>query len=419
MPIKETYLTPRHTVSVILAGGRGKRLMDLTDHLAKPGLDFAGKYKIIDFTLSNLINSGFRRVAVLTQYNSHRLLEHLQFGWTFLPGKLNEYIHVWPAQQSLDKDAWYSGTADAIYQNLANIRAFAPENVMILAGDHVYKMDYKYFLEDHLNANADLTIACLEVPRQSATGFGVAGVDTEDRITSWIEKSPDPPGLPDKPDMTLASMGIYLFKAQFLQEVLELDAADRDSGHDFGSDLIPYLVPRARVFAHRFERSCVANPLKPGPYWRDVGTVDAYWEANLDLTYAVPALNLYDQAWPIYSHMEQLPSAKFVHSDPHRQGVAINSLVSAGCIVSGASVRQSVLFTNTRVHSHSRLEESLVLPDCDIGEHVHLRRAIVAPRTRVPEGLVVGEDPDEDAARFFRSSSGVTLVSQRMIDHLA
>jgi glucose-1-phosphate adenylyltransferase len=418
MPIKETYLTPRHTVSVILAGGRGKRLMDLTDHLAKPGLDFAGKYKIIDFTLSNLINSGFRRVAVLTQYNSHRLLEHLQFGWTFLPGKLNEYIHVWPAQQSLDKDAWYSGTADAIYQNLANIQAFAPENVMILAGDHIYKMDYKYFLEDHLNANADLTIGCLEVPRLSATGFGVAGVDGEDRITSWVEKSPDPPGLPDKPEMTLASMGIYLFKAAFLREVLEKDAEDRDSGHDFGSDLIPYLVPRARVFAHRFDRSCVQNPLRPGAYWRDVGTVDAYWEANLDLTYAIPTLNLYDRAWPIYGHMEQLPSAKFVHSDPHRQGVAINSLVSAGCIVSGASVRQSVLFTNARVHSHSRLEETLVLPDADIGEHVHLRRAVVAPRTHVPEGLIVGEDPEADAARFYRSPSGVTLISQRMIDQL-
>ena len=418
MPLKETYLTPRHTIAVILAGGRGKRLMDLTDHLAKPGLDFAGKYKIIDFTLSNLINSGFRRVAVLTQYNSHRLLEHLQFGWTFLPGRLGEYIHVWPAQQSLDKDAWYSGTADAIYQNLANIQAFGPENVMILAGDHIYKMDYKFFLEDHLNANADLTIACLEVPRLSATGFGVAGVDGDDRITSWVEKSPDPPGLPDRPDMTLASMGIYLFKASFLKEVLERDAADRDSGHDFGSDLIPYLVPRARVFVHRFEKSCVRNPLRPESYWRDVGTVDAYWEANLDLTYAIPALNLYDEEWPIYSYIEALPSAKFVHSDPHRQGVAINSLVSAGCIVSGANVRQSVLFTNSRVHSHARLEESLVLPSADIGEHARLRRAVVAPGVRVPEHLVVGEDAEADAARFYRSASGVTLVSQRMLDQL-
>ena len=418
MPLKETYLTPRHTIAVILAGGRGKRLMDLTDHLAKPGLDFAGKYKIIDFTLSNLINSGFRRIAVLTQYNSHRLLEHLQFGWTFLPGRLGEYIHVWPAQQSLDKDAWYSGTADAIYQNLANIQAFGPENRMILAGDHIYKMDYKFFLEDHLNANADLTIACLEVPRLSATGFGVAGVDGDDRITSWVEKSPDPPGLPGRPDMTLASMGIYLFKASFLQEVLERDAADRDSGHDFGSDLIPYLVPRARVFVHRFEKSCVRNPLRPESYWRDVGTVDAYWEANLDLTYAIPALNLYDSDWPIYSYIEALPSAKFVHSDPHRQGVAINSLVSAGCIVSGANVRQSVLFTNSRVHSHARLEETLVLPNADIGEHARLRRAVVAPGVRVPEHLVVGEDAEADAARFYRSASGVTLISQRMLDPL-
>jgi glucose-1-phosphate adenylyltransferase len=353
---------------------------------------------------------------VLTQYNSHRLLEHLQFGWTFLPGRLGEYIHVWPAQQSLDKDVWYSGTADAIYQNLSNIQAFAPENVMILAGDHVYKMDYKYFLEDHLNANADLTIACLEVPRLSATGFGVAGVDQDDRIVSWVEKSPDPPGLPGNPDMTLASMGIYLFRASFLKEVLERDASDRDSGHDFGKDLIPYLVPRSRVFVHRFEKSCVRNPLRPESYWRDVGTVDAYWEANLDLTYAIPALNLYEADWPIYSYIEPLPSAKFVHSDPHRQGVAINSLVSAGCIVSGANVRQSVLFTNSRVHSHARLEETLVLPNADIGEHARLRRAVVAPGVQIPQHLVVGEDPEADAARFYRTASGVTLISQRMLD---
>ncbi|MBI4911361.1 MAG: glucose-1-phosphate adenylyltransferase [Acidobacteria bacterium] len=418
MPLRETYLTPRHTISVILAGGRGKRLMDLTDHLAKPGLDFAGKYKIIDFTLSNCINSGFRRIAVLTQYNSHRLLEHLQFGWTFLPGRLNEYIHVWPAQQSLDKDAWYSGTADAIYQNLSNIQAFEPENVMILAGDHVYKMDYKYFLEDHLNANADMTIACLEVPRLSATGFGVAGVDEQDRITSWVEKSPNPPGIPGNPEVALASMGIYLFKANFLREVLEQDAQDRDSGHDFGTDLIPSLVPRARVFAHRFDRSCVQNPLRPGPYWRDVGTLDAYWEANIDLTHAVPALNLYDQAWPIYSYIEPLPPAKFVHSDPHRQGVGINSLISAGCIVSGANVRQSVLFTNARVHSHARLEETLVLPGADIGEHARLRRCVVAPDVRIPEGLVAGEDAEADGDRFYRTPSGVTLISQRMLDRL-
>lgn len=408
----------RETLALILAGGRGSRLKQLTLWRAKPATPFGGKYRIIDFPLSNCINSGIRRACVLTQYKAHSLIQHIQRGWGFLRGEFGEFVELLPAQQRIDEASWYKGTADAVYQNLDIIRNHAPEFVLILAGDHIYKMDYKFFLEDHLNANADLTIACLEVPRLSATGFGVAGVDGDDRITSWVEKSPDPPGLPGRPDMTLASMGIYLFKASFLKEVLERDAADRDSGHDFGSDLIPYLVPRARVFVHRFEKSCVRNPLRPESYWRDVGTVDAYWEANLDLTYAIPALNLYDSDWPIYSYIEALPSAKFVHSDPHRQGVAINSLVSAGCIVSGANVRQSVLFTNSRVHSHARLEETLVLPNADIGEHARLRRAVVAPGVRVPEHLVVGEDAEADAARFYRSASGVTLISQRMLDPL-
>jgi len=418
MPLKETYLSPRRTIAVILAGGRGKRLVDLTDHLAKPGLDFGGKFKIIDFTLSNLVNSGFRRIAVLTQYNSHRLLEHLQFGWAYLPGTLNEWIHVWPAQQSLEKDTWYSGTADAIYQNIENIRSYQPENVMILAGDHIYKMDYKYFLEDHLNADADLTIACLEVPRLSAKGFGVAGVDEQNRLISWVEKSPDPPAVPGKPDRALASMGIYMFKAKFLYEMLDQDALDPNSGHDFGKDLIPFLISRARVFAHRFERSCLANDADSESYWRDVGTVDSYWEANLDLTYALPALNIYDEAWPIYTHLEHLPPAKFIHSQPFRKGMALDSLVSGGCIVSGAQVFQSLLFNRVHVHSHARVELSVVLPRVDIGQDARLHRCIIAPGVRIPRGLVVGEDPAEDERRFFRSPGGVTLVSQAMIDRL-
>jgi glucose-1-phosphate adenylyltransferase len=417
MPNPDLLTAPRKTISVILAGGRGTRLQDLTIAYSKPGLDFGGKFRIIDFTLSNCINSGFRKIEVLTQYNSHRLLEHLQFGWTFLSGQLGEFVHVLPAQQSLDKDAWYSGTADAVYQNIANFRDHAPENVLVLAGDHIYKMDYRYFLQDHLEHDADMSIACLEVPKDWATGFGVAQVETDGRIVNFVEKSQDPPTIPGRPDRCLASMGIYLFKADFLFRELMRDAEDLNSSHDFGKDLIPYLVPKARVFAHGFERSCIKNLDRP-PYWRDVGTVDAYWEANLDLTYVEPALNLYDYDWPIFTHQAQLPSAKFVHSGPHRNGVALSSVVSGGCIVSGATVYQSLLFSKVRVHSHAHLQESVVLPDADIGQHARLRRAVVARGCRVPPGLVVGEDAEADSQRFYRTPNGITLISQRMLDKL-
>ncbi|HNX94069.1 MAG TPA: glucose-1-phosphate adenylyltransferase [Holophaga sp.] len=417
MPTTELALAPKRTVSVILAGGRGTRLMDLTSTYSKPGLDFGGKYRIIDFTLSNCINSGFRKIQVLTQYNSHRLLEHLQFGWTFLSAKLDEFVHVLPAQQSLDRDLWYSGTADAVYQNIDNIREHRPDNVLILAGDHIYKMDYRIFLEDHLRTGADLTIACLEVPKEWASGFGVAEIDSEGRIIGFVEKPEDPPTIPGKPDRCLASMGIYLFKADFLYRELMRDAEDLLSSHDFGKDLIPYLIERADVFAHHFSKSCLPN-LHKEPYWRDVGTVDAYWEANLDLTFVDPELNLYDEMWPIFTAQEQLPGSKFVHSGPHRNGVALSSVICAGCIVSGATVYQSLLFSRVRVHSHAHLHEAVVLPGADIGEHARLRRVVVARGCRIPDGLVVGEDPEEDARRFYRTPSGVTLISQRMLDQL-
>lgn len=410
--------SPRHTISLVMAGGRGKRLMDLTDHYSKPGLDFGGKYRIIDFTLSNCVNSGFRRIMVLTQYNSHRLLEHLQFGWTFLAGKLDEYVHVLPAQQSFDKNAWYSGTADAVYQNLGNIQSVKPKNVLILAGDHIYRMDYKRFLKDHVENQADMTIACLEVPRDAARGFGIARVDASDRIMSFVEKPEDPPAIPGKPSHAFASMGIYLFNAEFLYKELILDAADPDSGHDFGKDIIPRIVAEARVFAHRFENSCIPNAGHPEPYWRDVGSVDSYWEANMDLTSVLPALNLYDEAWPITTHQEQLPPAKFVHAGEMRNGVALSSLVSGGCVISGAHVHHSLLSSRVFVHSHARLDGVMVLPDCDIGRHARLRRCIVARDCHIPEGLVVGEDPEEDARRFYRSASGITLISQHMLDQL-
>ncbi len=413
----DVFLAPSRAVAVILAGGKGTRLMDLTSQLSKPGLDFGGKYRIIDFTLSNCVNSGFRKILVLTQYNSHRLLEHLQFAWTFLSPHLKEYVHVCPAQQSLEGDNWYSGTADAVFQNITNIREHGPEHVLVLAGDHIYKMDYRLFMEDHLRNDADMTIGCLEVPKDQAHGFGIAQVDDTDRIVDFVEKPADPPGLPDRPDTCFASMGIYLFKAKFLYDELIRDAATPGSSHDFGHDLIPYLIPRAKVYAHRFDRSCIPNLDKP-PYWRDVGTVDAYWEASMDLTYTDPALNLYDEHWPIFTHQEQLPGAKFVHSGPHRSGVAIASVVSGGCIVSGATVFQSLLSSRVVAHSHAYVHESILLPDVDVGGYARLRRCVVARGTRIPRGLVVGEDPDLDGRRFYRTPSGVTLVSQRMLDRL-
>jgi glucose-1-phosphate adenylyltransferase len=420
MSQQETFRAPQRTVAVILAGGRGKRLFDLTRHASKPGVDFGGKYRIIDFTLSNCMNSNIRRILVATQYNSHRLLEHLQSGWTFLSGNLNEFVHVLPAQQSLEGDQWYSGTADAVYQNIRNIKDIQgqkPEHVLVLAGDQIYKMDYRVFLEDHLAHDADMSIACLEVPRASAAGLGVAGVDGSDRITSFLEKPEDPPALPGRPDHCLASMGIYLFKAGFLFDELARDAADPGSTHDFGRDLIPQLILRAGVYAHRFQKSHIPNRDLP-PYWRDVGTIDAFWEANMDLTRLEPALNLYDDNWPVFTHQEQLPPAKFVHSDPTRNGLALSSIISGGCIVSGALVRDSLLFSMARVHSHAHLDQAVVLPGADIGQHARLRKVVVDRECHIPEGLVVGENPDEDALRFHRTASGVTLISGPMLDRL-
>jgi len=402
---------------MVLAGGRGTRLMDLTAHLSKPGLDFGGKYSIIDFALSNCVNSGIRKIQVLTQYNSHRLLEHLQFGWSFLSSQLSEFVHVLPAQQSLDRDQWYCGTADAVYQNIANLQEHSPEYVLILAGDHIYKMDYRVFLADHLENDADMSIACVDVPREEARGFGVIQVDQEDRIVDFVEKPEDPPCIPGQPGRSFASMGIYLFKAKFLYEQLARDAECSESSHDFGKDLIPYLVGRARIFAHRFNRSCVNNRDK-APYWRDVGTIDAYWEANMDLTTLEPTLDLYDQSWPIFTHQKQLAAAKFVHSDPHRNGLALASVISAGCVISGATVQESLLASSVTVHPHACLREAVILPEAVIGRGARLTKVVVDRGCRIPPGLVAGENPEEDSRRFYRTANGVTLISQRMLDLL-
>jgi glucose-1-phosphate adenylyltransferase len=415
---RELRLAPRRAIALVLAGGRGSRLKQLTDRRAKPAVHFGGKFRIIDFALSNCINSGFRRISVITQYKSHSLLVHLQRGWGFLRGEINEYVDFLPAQQRIDETSWYQGTADAVYQNLDILQSRGAEHVLILAGDHIYKMDYAAMLSWHISRGADVTVPCVEVPRMDATGFGVMHVDDHDQVVSFLEKPTDPPAIPGKPDKALASMGIYVFNAKFLYDQLKRDAADPTSSRDFGKDLIPYLVPRAKVMAHRFQDSCIHSQPDAEPYWRDVGTIDAYWEANLDLTKVTPDLNLYDKQWPIFTYQEQLPPAKFVFDNDDRRGMAVDSLVSGGCIISGAQIRQSLLFSSVRANSYSSLTEAVVLPDCDIGRHARLTKVVVDRGCRIPDHLVVGEDPDQDARRFHRTDSGVTLITREMLARL-
>jgi glucose-1-phosphate adenylyltransferase len=409
---------PRRALALVLAGGRGSRLKDLTDIRAKPAVYFGGKFRIIDFALSNCINSGFRRIGVLTQYKSHSLLRHLQRGWSFLRGEVNEFVELMPAQQRIDETSWYKGTADAVRQNVDILKARRPLYVLILAGDHIYKMDYAATLEEHIQRKADVTVACVEVPRAQATAFGVMHVDEQDRIIAFYEKPKDPPAIPGDPEHALASMGIYVFNAEFLFEQLERDAADLASSHDFGKDIIPYLVGKARLYAHRFQRSCIYSDPNAEPYWRDVGTVDAYWETNIDLTRVKPALDLYDTNWPIFTYQEQLPPAKFVHDDDDRRGQAINSLVSGGCIVSGATVKDSLLFSKVRVNSYATIEESVVLPEVNIGRYVKLQKVVIDRGCDIPPNLVVGADPEADAKRFYRSEGGVTLITKAMLARL-
>lgn len=410
---------PRRCIAMILAGGRGSRLMQLTDRRAKPAVHFGGKYRIVDFTLSNCLNSGIRRIYVLTQYKSHSLLRHLQRGWGFLRGAEGEFVDLLPAQQRIDETMWYRGTADAVRQNIDILESEGPDFILVLAGDHVYKMDYGAMLEDHVTHGADVTVGCVAVPRGEAGAFGVMAIDGDRRITDFLEKPADPPGMPDAPDQSLASMGIYVFNAKFLYEQLVRDAADGASTHDFGRDMIPYLVGSgARVLAHPLSRGGIRNPATNEPYWRDVGTVDAYWEANLDLTQVTPDLDLYDPDWPIHTHQLQLPPAKFVFDQNDRRGLATDSLVSGGCVVSGASVRRSVLFSQVRVNSYARLDQAVVLPDCDIGRHARLTRVVVDSGCNIPPGLVVGEDATEDARRFHRTPGGVTLITRAMLARL-
>ena len=412
----ESRTLARRTLALVLAGGRGSRLKDLTDRRAKPAVHFGGKFRIIDFALSNCMNSGMRRIGVITQYKSHSLLRHLQRGWSFLRNEMGEFVDLLPAQQRVDEESWYRGTADAIYQNLDIIRnSTPPEYIVVLAGDHIYKMDYSIMLADHAASGRGVTVGCIEVPREEAKGFGVMAIDENRAIVEFVEKPADPPPMPGDPNTSLASMGIYVFSADYLYRLLEEDAADPDSEHDFGKNLIPKAVSEGQALAHPFSMSAIANPPYSRAYWRDVGTVDAYWAANLDLASTTPELNMYDRDWPIWTYQEQLPPAKFVHDEPGRCGQAIDSLVSGGCIVSGATVRNSVLFSNVLVRSFSEINQAVVLPDVQIGRGCRLSKVVIDRRCRLPDGLVIGEDPELDAQRFFRTDNGVVLVTRRMI----
>ncbi len=418
---KVTYSTPlaRSAMAYVLAGGRGTRLMELTDRRAKPAVYFGGKSRIVDFALSNALNSGIRRLAVATQYKAHSLIRHLQRGWNFLQPVRNESFDILPASQRLGGNEWYAGTADAVFQNIDIIDGYEPEYLVILAGDHVYKMDYERMLVQHVNSGADVTVACLEVPTPEAKGFGVMDIDADGRIVSFLEKPAEPPEMPGRPGWTLASMGIYVFRRELLHDQLRRDAADPESSRDFGKDIIPWMVANTKAVAHRFGDSCVRSRAESDVYWRDVGTIDAYWEANIDLTDVVPELDLYDRDWPIWTYAEITPPAKFVHDLDGRRGSGVASLVSGGCIVSGSTLRRSLLFTGVHVHSYSSVVNSVVLPHVDIGRNCRLTNVVVDAGVRIPTGLVVGEDPELDARRFRRTDMGICLVTQPMIDRLA
>ena len=408
----------RDAMAYVLAGGRGSRLKELTDNRAKPAVYFGGVSRIIDFALSNAINSGIRRIGVATQYKAHSLIRHMQRAWNFMRPERNESFDILPASQRIDEMLWYEGTADAVYQNIDIIAAHAPRYMVILAGDHIYKMDYEVMLQQHVNSGADVTIGCLMVPRPDASEFGVMAVDADDTVISFLEKPADPPGIPGNEDFALASMGIYVFNTEFLFEELRRDAATPDSSRDFGKDIIPYIVRHGKAVAHRFSASCVRAAEEIQEYWRDVGTIDAYFDANLDLTDVVPQLDMYDRDWPIWTDQIVAAPAKFVHDQDGRRGHAISSLISQDCIVSGSLARRSLLFTGVKMGSFSTVEEAVILPYCNIGRNAQLRRVIIDSGVRIPEGLVVGEDPVLDAQRFRRTDNGVCLINKAMIDRL-
>jgi glucose-1-phosphate adenylyltransferase len=420
MPIDrlETGALTRQSMAFVLAGGRGSRLKELTDRRAKPAVYFGGKSRIIDFALSNAVNSGIRRIGVATQYKAHSLIRHLQQGWNFFQAGRGEGLDILPASQRIDERNWYLGTADAVTQNIDIIESYDPRYIVVLAGDHIYKQDYGVMIAQHAETGADVTVGCVEVARDEATGFGVMHIDGAGRIVDFVEKPANPPAMPGKPDRSLASMGIYVFETRFLLDLLRADAANPQSEHDFGKDLIPAIVKGGKAVAHQFAESCVMTGAEKEPYWRDVGTVDAFWQANLDLTDFTPALDIYSRDWPIWTYSELTPPAKFVHDEEGRRGMAVSSMVSGGCVVSGASVDRSLLFTGVHCHSFSELSGVVALPYCVINRRARLRNVVLDRGVVVPEGLVVGEDPVLDTRRFRVSEGGVTLITQPMIDAL-
>jgi glucose-1-phosphate adenylyltransferase len=400
----------RGTLAVIMAGGRGERLRDLTEDRCKPATPFGGKFRIVDFVLSNCVNSGIRQVSVLTQYKAHSLVQHIQRGWGYLRGEFGEFVEIIPAQQRLGPE-WYQGTADALWQNMEIIRAHRPLHVLVLAGDHIYKMDYGPMIGLHVEKEADITVGVVEVPLDRAKEFGVLTVDESNRVLRFDEKPQNPQPVPGRPDIALASMGIYVFNPKLLERLLRADAEDPTSVHDFGKNVIPDAIDKLRVFAYPFEdvRTKAQN------YWRDVGTVDAYYEANMELVRVSPELNIYDEQWPIWTYQEQLPPAKFVFDDADRRGAAIDSMVSGGCIISGSRVTRSLLFSNVRVSDYSTIEQSVVLPRVRVGERCVIRRAIIDEGALVPDGMQIGVDPAADKERFYVTESGVVLVTAAML----
>ncbi|HUG62208.1 MAG TPA: glucose-1-phosphate adenylyltransferase [Methylomirabilota bacterium] len=415
---RSTRRLARTAMAFVLAGGRGSRLKELTDRRAKPAVYFGGKSRIIDFALSNALNSGIRRISVATQYKAHSLIRHLQNGWNFFRPERNESFDILPASQRVAEDKWYLGTADAVTQNIDIIEGSGPDYIIILAGDHIYKQDYEIMLEQHVESGADVTVGCVEVPRMEATAFGVMHVDENGRILEFVEKPADPPAIPGQPDRALASMGIYVFETKFLFDLLRQDQEDPNSSHDFGKDIIPQIVKNGKAVAHSFSESCVRSSTEDEPYWRDVGTIDAFWEANIDLTDFVPALDLYDRDWPIWTYAEIVPPAKFVHDEDGRRGLATSSLVSGACIISGARVDKSLLFTGVLAHSYADIEHCVALPHVKVHRGARLKKCVIDRGVVIPAGLVVGEDAEEDARHFRRTDAGICLITQAMIDRI-
>ncbi|EEX14893.1 glucose-1-phosphate adenylyltransferase [Citreicella sp. SE45] len=415
MPWRNQRLAGR-SMAFVLAGGRGSRLHELTNSRVKPAVYFGGKTRIIDFALSNAMNSGIRKIALATQYKAHSLIRHCQRGWNFFRDERNEFLDILPASQRYNEQTWYRGTVDAVAQNIDIIDSYDIDYIVILAGDHIYKMDYEMMIRQHVESRADVTVGCLTVDRGEASAFGCIAVDEKDRINSFMEKPKDPPGLPDNPEKTLVSMGIYVFSWAFLRERLLEDLEDENSSHDFGNDMIPEIVAQGTAQAHRFQNSCVRTRPDAPAYWRDVGTVDAFWKANIDLTDFNPELDLWDRNWPIWTYSELVPPAKFIHDEEDRRGSAVSSMISGGCIVSGTEIRESLLFTMCHTNSYASLHRVVALPYVQVARHARLKNVVINRGVHIPEGLVVGEDPEEDAKWFRVSPGGVTLITQRMLD---